>query len=157
VVAAAAVAALHRLFDLQSQARRQLGVRAPTLQALRDASLLRRATSAAAGLQALQADGCDAAGQLQRSADELVAHQNNLLAAFHAAVERLGEELSPGSLMAMLGDVPAPDTATKARLWDLYTDVWRGLGLEAGRSWTAGFVETALARLAEAYDDRTRG
>jgi len=148
-LALAAVHSLRQLLDHQAQVRRQLGSRTPHGAALRAVAHLRLPASAQAAVQALTAPGGDAATTLQCAADELVAHQDRLLAAFRTAAQRLAADLSPRALQAALG--PASNDTQKARLWDLYTHLWQTLGT-ADEDGDQGLIDTALHHLATAYD-----
>ncbi len=148
-LAVAAVHTLRQLLDHQAQVRRHLGSRTPHGAALRAVANLRLPASPQAAVQALTAPGGDAAATLQCAADELVAHQDRLLAAFRTAAQRLAADLSPRALQAALG--PAGNDAQKARLWDLYTHLWQTLGT-AGDDGDQGLIDTALHHLALAYD-----
>ena len=68
-------------------------------------------------------------------------------AAYRGAVQRLADDLAPGTL------VQALPTADAARHWALYGSLWQRLGLVSEDApWPAGFVEAALLHLAAAYD-----
>ncbi len=156
-LARSAVSALRQLLEQQARERRQIGSRAPALQAVREVNPLRLAATPEAALLALLAPGADAAGPLQRAAGELAAHPQRLLAAFRAAAQRLGDELAPESLQAALptsgsAETPAAQQARQAQLWALYTQIWQGMGLAEAQAWPQGFVEAAALHLAAAYD-----
>jgi type VI secretion system FHA domain protein len=156
-LARAAVTVLRQLLEQQSRERRQMGSRAPALQAVRDVNPLRLAATPEAALLALTAPGTDSTAPLQRAAAELARHPQRLLAAFNAATQRLGEEIAPAALQAALpapsaAETPAQQQARHAQLWALYTQVWQGMGLAPGQTWPQGFVEAAGLHLAAAYD-----
>jgi predicted component of type VI protein secretion system len=150
-IAVAAVQALRQLLAQQAQARRQIGSRAASLQALRPLAALRMPATALAAVQSLGAPGADAAATLQCAADELAAHHDRLLAAFRGAAQRLAADIAPQALQAALG--PAHTDAQKARLWDLYASVWQTMGTDSGSTWEQGLLDAALQHLAAAYDD----
>ncbi len=153
-LARAAVAALHHLLEQQGQARRQLGSHAPALAPVRDMNPLRRAASPEGALAGLLAPGADAEAALQRAGADLAAHQERLLAAYRGAATRLGEAMAPAALEKALGE--RTGTAPAARLWEMYTQIWHGLGLAPGQPWPQGFVEAALLHLAAAYDEQNK-
>ncbi len=149
-LARAAVTVLRSLLEQQALARRQIGSRSPALQPVRDVNPLRLATTPEAALRALLAPGAQVEAPLQRAAAELATHQDRMMAAFRTAASQLGEEMAPPALLAAL---PGPDDDEhKARLWDLYTQLWQGIGLTPGLPWPKGFLEAALLHLAAAYD-----
>lgn len=165
-LARAAVAALRQQLDQQAQLRRQIGSRSPALLPLREINPLRLGASTEAVLALLLASPAsadEAPAQLQRAGHELASHQRRLLAAFRTAAMRLGDELSPAALQALLAactGIPPSQALTEAsdapqRLWDLYRQLWQGLGLgvDADLPWPQGFVEAALLHLAAAYDE----
>jgi predicted component of type VI protein secretion system len=153
-LARAAVTVLRQLLDQQAQGRRQLGSRAPALQAVRDANPLRLAATPEAALLALLAPAANPEAPLQRTAAELLAHQGRVMAAFRSAAERMGKDMAPGSLEAVLpGDA---DSEQAARLWQLYTQLWQGMGMAPDQPWSAGFVEAALMHLSAAYDEQVQ-
>jgi predicted component of type VI protein secretion system len=160
-LARAAVTVLRQLLEQQAQERRQIGSRAPALVPVRELNPLRLAATPQAALLALMAPGADAEAALQRAAAELAAHQKRLMAAFRGAATRLGQEMAPASLAQALGLATADaagaartaGAAEQARLWQLYGQLWQGLGLAAGQPWEQGFLEAALMHLAAAYDD----
>jgi type VI secretion system FHA domain protein len=154
-VARTAVTVLRQLLEQQAAGRRRIGSRAPALQAMREAHPLHLAASPEAALLGLLAPGTDAAVALGSVATELATHQERLLTAFRSAVARLGTEMAPASLERAM---PGPsDAEHKARLWDLYGTLWRGIGLAPGQPWTEGFLEAALLHLAAAYDVHGKG
>ena len=156
--AQAALSALRQLMEHQAQARRSIGSRLSVMTPLRDANPLRVAASAQAATLALATAQADPALILQRSAAELCAHQDQLLQAFRSAMQRLGAQIAPDALQAALqagGDAATPQDE-HARLWELYTALWNGMGLAPGQDWSAGFQEVALHHLATAYDDLPR-
>jgi type VI secretion system FHA domain protein len=149
-LARAAVTVLRSLLEQQALGRRQIGSRSPALQPVRDVNPLRLAATPEAALKALLAPGTQVEAPLQRAAAELAAHQDRMMAAFRAAATQLGEEMSPAALQAALPGTE--DDEHKARLWDLYTQFWQGIGLTPGLPWPKGFLEAALLHLAAAYD-----
>jgi len=156
-LARAGVTALRQLLEAQARERRQIGSRAPALQAVRDVNPLRLAATPEAALLALLAPGEDSAAPLQRAGAELAAHPQRLLAAFGGATQRLGEEIAPDALQAALPTSGAAETAAQqqarhAQLWALYTQVWRGMGLAPGQPWPQAYAEAAALHLAAAYD-----
>ncbi|MBA4176413.1 MAG: type VI secretion system-associated FHA domain protein TagH [Leptothrix sp. (in: Bacteria)] len=156
-LARAAVEVLRQLLEQQAQGRRQIGSRAPALQAVRDVNPLRLAATPEAALLALLAPGARPEVPLRRAAAELTAHEQRMLAAFRHAAQQLGEEIAPEALEAALptssgSDAAARLQARQARLWTLYTQVWQGMGLAPGLAWSQGFVEAAQLHLATAYD-----
>lgn len=157
-LASAAITALRHLLEQQARERRQIGSRAPALQAVRDVNPLRLAATPEAALLALLAPGADTTRPLQRAAAELAAHPQRLLGAFRKATQRLGEDIAPDALQAALPaaagtETPSQQQARHARLWALYTQVWQSLGLAPGQAWPQGFAEAAALHLASAYDD----
>jgi predicted component of type VI protein secretion system len=150
-LARAAVTVLRQLLDQQAQGRRQMGSRAPALLPVREVNPLRLAATPEAALRALLAPGSNVEAPLQRTAAELAAHQDRMMAAFRGAATRLGEEMSPASLEKALG--ASTGMAPAARLWELYLQLWQGIGLASDQPWTKGFVEAALLHLAAAYDE----
>ena len=157
--AQAGAAALRQLMDHQAQARRSIGSRRSALAPLRDANPLRLAESAQAAALALVLQQADPAHLWQRSADELCAHQDHLLQAFRNAVRRLGSQIEPAALQALVASGAGASAeaaalqAGQARLWQLYVALWSGLGLAPGQGWSEGFEEAALQHLAAAYDE----
>jgi type VI secretion system FHA domain protein len=149
-LARAAVTVLRSLLEQQALGRRQIGSRSPALQPVRDVNPLRLAATPEAALKALLAPGASVEVPLQRAAAELAAHQDRMMAAFRAAATQLGEEISPTALQQALPG--ADDDEHKARLWELYTQLWQGIGLASGQPWSKGFLEAALLHLAVAYD-----
>jgi type VI secretion system FHA domain protein len=154
-LARAGVMVLRHLLDLQAQARRQIGSRGQALLPVRDVNPLRLAPTPEAALLGLLAPGSDVPATLQRSAGEIAAHDKRLMAAYRGAAQRLGHELAPEALQAAVSGLgPASDTETKARLWELYQQLWQGMGLAPDQPWQQGFVEAALLHLAAAYDEQ---
>jgi len=115
---------------------------------VREVNPLRLAPSDEAALRDLLRPGADVQAPLQRAAAELASHQDRLLAAFRDAASRLGQEISPESLQAALA------SAGEAQLWQLYRQVWQGIGLAPDQPWSQGFQEAALLHLAAAYDEQ---
>ena len=153
-LARGAVGALRLLLDQQAQSRRELGSHAPALAPVRDVNPLRRAASTEAVLAALLAAGADAEGPLLRTGTELAAHQQQLLAAFRGAAQRLGASMDPAALEKALGE--RTGMAPSAQLWDLYTQLWHSMGMAPGLPWQQGFVDAALLHLAAAYDEQEK-
>ncbi|MBT9487374.1 MAG: type VI secretion system-associated FHA domain protein TagH [Rubrivivax sp.] len=142
-LARASVDSLRSLLEQQSRSRRRIGSRRQA--ALRAASPLQLADSSEAALLALLASTPGPA-MAQATAD-LARHQDQLLAAYRGAVQRLAEDLAPATLAQSL---PGADAA---RHWALYGTLWQRLGLVSDDApWPAGMVEAALLHLAAAYD-----
>lgn len=142
-LARASVDGLRSLLEQQARLRRRIGSRRQV--ALRAASPLQLADSTEAALLALLA-GAPGPAMAQAAAD-LARHQEQLLAAYRGAVQRLAEDLAPTTLAQAL---PGADAA---RHWALYGTLWQRLGLVADDApWPAGMVEAALLHLAAAYD-----
>lgn len=139
----ASVDSLRSLLEQQAKTRRRIGSRRQA--ALRAASPLQLAESTEAALLALLA-GAPGPAMAQATAD-LARHQDQLLAAYRGAVQRLAEDLAPTTL------AQAQPGADAARHWALYGTLWQRLGLAADDApWPAGMVEAALLHLAAAYD-----
>ena len=155
-LARAAVAALRELLEQQAQGRREIGSRAPALLAVRDVNPLRMAATPEAALRLLLRPGADVQAPVQRATAELAAHDARLMAAFRSAATRLGDEMAPASLEAALPRTRGAelDASYKAALWDLYSQLWQGIGLAPGQPWAQGFLEAAMLHLAAAYDEQ---
>lgn len=139
----ASVDGLRQLLEQQARARRRIGSRKPA--ALRSASPLRLAGSTDEALRALLA--ADPAGPVAQAVADLSQHQDQLVAAYRGAMQRLAEDLAPAALAASVAG------GDPARHWALYAGLWERLGLAAADApWPAGFVEAALLHLAAAYD-----
>jgi type VI secretion system FHA domain protein len=153
-LARAAVTVLRDLLDQQALVRRQIGSRAPALSPVREVNPLRLAATPEAALRDLLAPGANVQAPLQRAVNDLAAHQERLMAAFRAAAARLGDDMAPASLEAALAG--SGDADHRLRLWELYTQLWQGIGLAPGQPWSKGFLEAALMHLAAAYDDQAK-
>lgn len=142
-LARVSVEGLRRLLDQQARSRRRIGSRKQA--ELRSASPLRLAGGTDEALLALLAT--DPAGPVTQAVADLSQHQDQLLAAYRGAIQRLAEDLAPA---ALAGSVPGDDPA---RRWALYASLWQRLGLSTEDApWPAGFVEAALLHLAAVYD-----
>ena len=152
--ARAAVAALRQLQEQQAQTRRALGSRQSLLAPVQGAPTLHRAASAEGALLALAlaTTSDETVAVIQRCAADLCAHQERLLQALRGAARGLGAQLAPEALQSALPDAGVPTPAQQARLWELYTGVWRGLGRAPSQGWAAGFEEAVWHHLAAAYD-----
>ena len=154
--AVAAASALRLLMEHQALARRSIGSRLPLRTPALAANPLRVASSAQAAALALATGDADPAAVLHRSADELCAHQTQLLQAFHSAVQRLAAQIEPATLQATLPATGGTSESEQARLWQLYTALWSAMGPAPAGGWSGGLQEAARQHLAAAYDEAQR-
>ena len=146
------VLALHKQLSEQARQLRDLGSRAPLALVRSESAPLRLAPGPEEAMRVLLGAGDQAEGMLVRSNREISQHTERLISAFHAAGERLGEQLAPATL-----ERTAEGTGDMARLWKIYGSLWTALGIGVGKGWTDAFGEAAAAYLAAAYDDPQLG